>query len=94
MPDTLIPAQPVSTMQADSYVVVSLWRARSGDGESYDYETHATLNDALDAYADLEAGEHPRARAIGIFAARNGMPLGSRFDPHYIAKLLKETRAA
>lgn len=91
MPDTMIPAY---MMQATEFVVVSLWKDRNSGGESYDYEPHATLNDALDTYREYEDGEYPRAQAVGIFPARLGMPLGSRFDPHYIARLMKETRAA
>jgi hypothetical protein len=95
MPDTTILTQPVSVTQADSFVVVSLWRAKEGDGTSYDYETHTTLNAALDAYRDLEDGEYPRARAIGIFAAKNGMPvMGGQIEPARLMRLMRETRAA
>jgi hypothetical protein len=93
--DTLITAEKdVSVTTSDSFVVVSLWRAKEGDGTSYDYETHATLNAALDAYRELEDGEYPRARAVGIFAARNGMPIGSKLEPAVILRLLRETRRA
>jgi hypothetical protein len=85
--DTLYTSAEVGT--ADAFVVVSLW-----DGRSYEYEPCTTLNDALDTYREYEDGEYPRAQAVGIFPARHGMPLGSRFDPHYIARLMKETRAA
>lgn len=96
MPDSILPdQQPVNTMRCDSFVVVSFWQPKSGSSEGdYDYETHATLNEALDAYRELEDGEYPRARAIGIFAARYGMPVGSRIEPAVILRLLKETRAA
>jgi hypothetical protein len=92
--DTLVsPARAVRVESADSFVVVSLWRSRSdGSADDYEYEPHATLNDALDAYREYEDGEYPRARAVGIFPARNGMPLGGRFEPAYIMRLMKETR--
>lgn len=78
--------------QADSFVLVSLWLAKSGNSE--DYETHATLNDALDAYVELERGEYPRARPVGIFRAHNGMPSGETIKPHAILRLVRESRAA
>jgi hypothetical protein len=87
-------AETVTVTQADSFVVVSLWRAKEGDGTSYDYETHGTLNDALDAYRELEDGEYPRARAVGIFAAKNGLPTGGALNPSLLLRLMRETRAA
>lgn len=80
--------------QSDGFVVVSLWRAREGDGTSYDYEMHGTLNEALEAYKMLEDGEYPRARAIGIFPVKNGMPIGPKFDPPHVMRLMRETRIA
>lgn len=77
---------------ADSYILVSIWLARSGNTEDYDYQTHATLNDALDAYVELE--EYPRARPVGIFRAHNGMPSGETIKPHAILRLVRESRAA
>ena len=94
MPDSLNLAERPIVEQADSFVVVSLWRSWGGKSQSYDYSTYTTLNDALDAYREMEDGEYPRARAVGIFPARNGMPLGSRFEPHYIQRLMRETRSA
>jgi hypothetical protein len=93
--DTIITAEPVIVSTADSFVVVSLWRAKEGDGTSYDYETHGTLNAALDAYRELEDGEYERARAVGIFAARNGMPIaGGQIEPAQLLRLLREMRRA
>lgn len=62
MPDTMIPAY---MMQATEFVVVSLWKDRNSGGESYDYEPHATLNDALDTYREYEDGEYPAPRLSG-----------------------------
>jgi hypothetical protein len=90
--DTTILTQPVSVTQADSFVVVSLWRSWSGKSESYDYSPYDTLNDALDAYREMEDGEYPRARAIGIFAAKNGLPIGGRMEPAQLCRLMQETR--
>jgi hypothetical protein len=93
--DTLTAAEPVSVTVADSFVVVSLWRAKEGGEDEHEYEPHATLNDALDAYREYEDGEYPRARAVGIFAARNGMPIaGGQIEPAQLLRLLRETRRA
>ncbi len=84
--------RPVTVETADSYVVVSRWQHPSGQ-ESYSYETCATLNGALHEYRMYEDGEYSRATAVGIFAARNGMPIGSRLDPMRLGQLLAETRS-
>ena len=97
MPDSIIaePVAKVNVTAADSFIVVSLWRAKEGDGTSYDYQTHGTLNEALDAYRELENNEYPRARAVGIFAARNGMPIaGGQIEPARLMRLMRETRAS
>lgn len=82
--------------QGDGFIVVSWWQAKSGDGREgrYDYETVATLNDALDLYREYEDGEHQRATAVGIFAVKNGLPIGGRLDPLQVMRLLAETRNA
>lgn len=83
--------------QADGFVVVSFWQPKNGSGDgSYDYEHKGTLNDALDIYREYEDGEYPRARVIGIFAVRNGMPLpgGANLDPVQLMRLVHETRRA
>lgn len=74
---------------ADGFVVVSEWATPR---RHYDYETHATLNDALDAYREYQDGEYERATAIGVFPVRNGMPIGSRIDPARLIALMQETR--
>lgn len=81
------------TSQADAFVVVSWWQKKGapiGEG-SHSYEPQATLNDALDAYREYEDGEHDRARAVGIFAAKNGLPIGSQVEPAQILRLMAET---
>ena len=79
---------------ADAFVVVSWWQAKTGDGQSgdYEYEHRSTLNDALDTYREYEDGEYRRARAVGIFAVRNGLPTGGRLDPAEVMCLMQETR--
>lgn len=81
---------------ADAFVVVSWWQPKSGDGASgaYEYEHRPTLNDALDSYREYEDGEYERARAVGIFAVRNGLPIGGRLDPAEVMSLMQETRRA
>ena len=79
---------------ADAFVVVSWWQAKSGDGRSgdYEYEHRPTLNDALDTYREYEDGEFRRARAVGIFAVKGGLPTGGRLDPAEVICLMQETR--
>lgn len=80
--------------RANGFVVVSWWQERSGDGTAgaYEYEHRPTLNDALDTYREYEDGEHARARAVGIFAAVNGLPVVSRLEPGALLRLMQETR--
>jgi len=88
-------ADRVATLQqADAFVVVSWWQKRSADGRSgdYEYEHRATLNDALDTYRDYEDGEFRRARAVGIFAVKDGLPIGTRLEATQIMRLMQDTR--
>ena len=82
--------------QADAFVVVSWWQEKSSDGGAgdYEYEHRPTLNDALDTYRDYEDGEFRRARAIGIFAVKNGLPIGGGLEATQILRLMRETRRA
>jgi len=83
--------------QADAFVVVSLWQHKTDPNRAgYEYEHKATLNEALDAYREYEDGEYDRARAVGIFAVKNGMPLknGANLDPVLMLRLMHETRRA
>ena len=75
-------------------MAVSWWQEKSTDGKTgdYEYEHKPTLNDALDAYREYEDGEYPRARAVGIFAARNGLPIGGQIEAAQILRLMAETR--
>ncbi|MFZ5784105.1 MAG: hypothetical protein ACOY4R_28255 [Pseudomonadota bacterium] len=80
--------------RANGFVVVSWWQERSGDDAAgtYEYEHRRTLNDALDTYREYEDGDHARARAVGIFAALNGLPVVSRLEPAELMRLMRETR--
>lgn len=82
--------------QADAFVVVSWWQHKSGDGTAgdYEYEHHPTLNEALDTYRGYEDGEYDRARPIGIFAVRHGLPIVGRLEAGQILRLMRETRRA
>ena len=82
--------------RADAFVVVSWWQEKSSDGRAgdYEYEHRPTLNDALDTYRDYEDGEFRRARAVGIFAVKNGLPIGGRLEASQIMRLMRETRRA
>src|SRR5215813_3550252 len=80
--------------QADAFVVVSWWQPKSGDGATgdYEYEHRPTLNDALDTYREYEDGEYRRARAVGIFAVKDGLPIGGRLEAMHIMRLMRELR--
>lgn len=95
-PDSLhLAQQPVTVTQCDGYVVVSFWQPKSGSAEGdYHYEHCSTLNDALDVYAEYDHGGWARARGLGIFAAKNGLPIGGRMDPAQLMRLMRETRRA
>ena len=80
--------------EADAFVVVSWWQEKTGDGRKgdYEYEQRPTLNEALDTYREYEDGEYQRARAIGIFAVRNGMPIGGRIASASVMCLMHDLR--
>ncbi len=80
--------------QADGFVVVSWWQEKSGDGRTgdYEYEHRPTLNDALDTYREYEDGEFRRARPVGIFAVKDGLPIGGRLEAMQVVRLMRETR--
>ena len=80
--------------QADGFVVVSWWQDRGGHGRDgvFEYDHRATLNDALEAYREYHDGEFERARAVGIFAARNGLPIAGRLEPAWLLRLVAEMR--
>jgi hypothetical protein len=82
--------------QADAFVVVSWWQHKSGDGTTgdYEYEHRPSLNDALDTYREYEDGEYQRARPIGIFAVRNGLPIVGRLEVGQMLRLMRETKRA
>ncbi|MFZ5783949.1 MAG: hypothetical protein ACOY4R_27440 [Pseudomonadota bacterium] len=86
-------ADTIPVRQADGFVVTTWWQDESGNGSkgSYDYDWRPTLNDALDLYNEYERGEHPRARAVGIFVVANGLPIsGGRIDPAQLMALMAE----
>lgn len=83
MPDTLPERrfdQAISLQPIDGYVVVSrfLQDEIPGRPPQYSYEHYMTLSDAEKAYGEIERGEYPKFREVGIFAAKNGMPIGGR----------------
>ena len=93
-----LPIAPSATgnlLAADGYVCVSWWQdphyVVPPYKGSYTYEHYDTLNDAVDAYADFERGEHRNFSPVGIFPARNGMPFGNALDGLTIARMTRET---
>lgn len=80
--------------QPEGFVVVSWWQDRSGDGTkgAYEYEHRRSLNEALESFREYEDGEFERARPVGIFAARNGLPVGGCLEPAYLMRLMAEVR--
>jgi hypothetical protein len=82
------------TQRADAFVVVSWWQEKGRDDRrgSYEYEHLPTLNDALDSYREYEDGEYDRARAVGIFAVKDGLPIAGRLEPAELLRLMRDTR--
>lgn len=80
--------------EADAFVVVSWWQEKTGDGRrgDYEYEHRPTLDEALYTYREYQDGEYQRARAIGIFAVREGLPIGGRIDPANVMRLMHDLR--
>jgi hypothetical protein len=72
MPDQNIPMQAVRP--SNGFVVVS----RLHGGFAYDHYT--TLRSARESYAAIARGDHPKYQAVGMFAAIDGMPVGSALD--------------
>lgn len=79
---------------ADGFVVVSWWQDRGGNHRAgaFEYDHRPTLNDALEAYREYQDGEYARARAVGIFAARDGLPIAGRLEPAWLLRLMAELR--
>lgn len=75
-------AGEVQMTQANGFVVVSWWRNADSAVPPYrgefQYEHVDTLEQAERLHNEYEAGEFKRASARGIFAARDGMPVGGR----------------
>lgn len=95
MPDTTILAEPVTVTKAACYVVVSHWHSKDGKVTDTEYERFDHLNDAIDSFVEYENGEYARARPAGIFPGdANGMPIDKPLQPHALAQLVRETRAA
>ena len=80
--------------QADGFVVVSWWQDSSRDDRkgAYEYDHRPTLNEALEAYREYQDGEFDRARAVGVFAARDGLPIAGRLEPAWLLRLMAELR--
>ena len=80
--------------QADGFVVVSWWQDRSGNDRkgACEYDHRSTLNEALEAYREYQDGEFERARGVGIFAARGGLPVAGRLDPAWLLRLMADVR--
>lgn len=78
------------------WVVVSYWRSKSSDDGrgDYEYEHSSDLNAALDTYREYQDGEYARASAVGIFEAKNGLPIGEALSPARLLQLMHETRTA
>jgi hypothetical protein len=70
--------QQVVVTRATEWVVVSDWAPLAGKPGTggLSYEDFTDRRRAEEAYWDYERGEYPRARAVCIFASRNGVPIG------------------
>lgn len=64
------------------YVVVSFWQAKSSSGAgTYEYEHFTDSRDAFEIYDEYAREEYARARPVGVFEARNGLPTGRLLHP-------------
>jgi hypothetical protein len=63
---------------ATEWVVVSEWSPVAGQEGTGGlcYEDYTDQRKAEDAFHDYVRGEYSRARAVCIFASRNGVPIG------------------
>lgn len=93
MPDTAIttettPLFPLSDLivaQADGFVVVSRWVTARHRVNSFTYDHYDHLKDAAEVFGELEAGLHHNFAAIGIFPAKDGLPIGGPLSAEAIA---------
>ena len=79
---------------ADGFVIVSWWQDSSRDDRkgTFEYDHRPTLNEALEAYREYQDGEFDRARAVGVFAVREGLPIAGRLEPAWLLRLMAELR--
>jgi hypothetical protein len=70
--------KPVIMETCTEWVVVSDWAPLAGKPGTggLSYEDFTDRRRAEEAFWDYERGEYPRARAVCIFASRNGIPIG------------------
>lgn len=92
-------SQNEDARQCNGFVVVSSWmdptRVVPPYRYRYSYNHFDTLNEAVDAYTDLEDGDGARNHeAVGIFYALNGMPVGEPLSASYLTALVNDTRRA
>lgn len=75
-------AREVVMERVNGFVVVSWWRDKTCSVPpykgSYQYEHFDALNDAYECLREYEAGEFSNATGMGVFAAKDGMPVGGR----------------
>jgi hypothetical protein len=80
LPDTIATPQPVSVLDADGYVVVSIWTPAKYLSTKYTYEPFAHLSDAVAHYHAARGGLVRDHVEHGIFPTKDGLPIGPPLD--------------
>lgn len=79
-PDTLSPIIETQTMDADGFVVVSVWKPGRYNSTRHTYDFFNTLPCALAHHNAICAGLVRDYEPNGIFPAKNGLPIGGALD--------------
>jgi hypothetical protein len=66
--------------EADGFVVVSIWTPARYESTRHTYDWFQHLEDAVAYHRALRAGKVTDYTANGIFAARDGLPVGGKLD--------------
>lgn len=84
--DTSIPVYTTAAQrsnainQADGFVVVTEWLPGRYTSNRHTYDHFVKLEDAVGYHRAVEAGKRREYAAKGIFAVRDGMPIGGMLD--------------
>lgn len=81
---------PIRPLQADGWVVVSRWLPARHVANSYAYENFTTLAMAVGYHRRIAAGKVRDFGPLGIFAARDGLPVGGSLSMEAIDAVTPE----